>query len=211
VLIRDMASPGCIAAALMLSFAVVSTALASETVFVPNFQLAPGAWQHPFGGEFPAVAGSALPVQQDPSVPFITPQQSWRIGDLTNPNLKPWARDVMKKDNDDILYHGKIQFTANSSCLPAGVPVFDLLPGPHLIVQTPTEVIFLEEQGQQVRHVYLDVPHSNTILPSWYGESIGRYEGDTLIIDTIGLNTKTVVDSIARRIAKSCTWSNAGI
>jgi hypothetical protein len=134
-------------------------------------------------------------MQQDPKQPFITPQQSWRIGDLTNPNLKQWAKDVMKKDNDDILYHGKIQFTANSSCLPAGVPVFDLLPGPHFIVQAPKEVIFLEEQGQQVRHVYLNATHSANVKPSWYGESVGHYEGDTLVIDTVGVSTKTVVDA----------------
>jgi len=48
---------------------------------------------------------------------------------------------------------------------------------------------------QQVRHVYLNVPHSKTVKPSWYGESVGRYDGDTLVVDTIGLNTKTVVDN----------------
>jgi hypothetical protein len=46
-----------------------------------------------------------------------------------------------------------------------------------------------------VRHVYLDVQHSAEVKPSWYGESVGRYEGDTLVIDTIGLNTKTFVDN----------------
>ncbi len=44
-------------------------------------------------------------------------------------------------------------------------------------------------------HIYLNVPHSANVKPSWFGESVGRYEGDTLVVDTIGLNTKTVVDS----------------
>ena len=48
---------------------------------------------------------------------------------------------------------------------------------------------------QQVRHVYLDVPHSVNPKPSWYGESVGHYEGDTLVVDTIGLNDKTFVNS----------------
>ena len=182
-------------AAALAPAAFSASPAAQRAAIVPNLQSGPGGWQHPFGGEFPPVPGSALPVRQDPSQPFITPQESWRIGDLTNPNLKQWAKDVMKKDNDDILYHGKIQFTANSSCLPAGVPVFDLLPGPHFVVQTPKQVIFLEEQGQQVRHIYLDVPHSANVKPSWYGESVGHYEGDTLVADTIGVSTKTVVDS----------------
>ena len=48
---------------------------------------------------------------------------------------------------------------------------------------------------EQVRHVYLDVPHSANPKPSWYGESVGHYEGDTLVIDTIGLNDKTFIDN----------------
>ncbi len=47
----------------------------------------------------------------------------------------------------------------------------------------------------QIRHVYMDVAHSANPKPSWYGESVGHYEGDTLVIDTIGLNTKTFVDA----------------
>ena len=47
----------------------------------------------------------------------------------------------------------------------------------------------------QVRHVYLDVPHSANVKPSWYGKSVGHYEGDTLVVDTIGLNDKTFVDN----------------
>ena len=46
----------------------------------------------------------------------------------------------------------------------------------------------------QVRRIYLDVLHSEHPKPSWYGESVGHYEGDTLVIDTIGQNDKTMVD-----------------
>src|SRR5438132_9656496 len=58
----------------------------------------------------------------------------------------------------------------------------------------PKEVWMIYSGDQQVRRVYLDVPHSANPKPSWYGESVGNYDGDTLVIDTIGLNTKTVVD-----------------
>ena len=47
----------------------------------------------------------------------------------------------------------------------------------------------------QVRRVYLDVPHSPGLRPSWYGESVGHYEGDTLVVDTIALNYKTFLDN----------------
>jgi len=39
----------------------------------------------------------------------------------------------------------------------------------------------------QIRHIYLDVPHSTNPKPSWYGESVGHYEGDTLVVDTVGI------------------------
>ena len=42
--------------------------------------------------------------------------------------------------------------------------------------------------------MYLDVPHSENPKPSWYGELVGHYEGDTLVVDTIGMNDKTVID-----------------
>ena len=167
--------------------------VAAQTGYMPNLQSDSGGWTHPFGSEFPPVPGSALPVRQDPAHPFIDPMRSFRIGDLSNPNLREWARDVMKKDNDEVIA-GKIAFTANSSCLPAGVPMFYLGVGPFYIVQTPKEVVMLEEGGQQVRHIYMNVPHSAKVKPSWYGESVGRYEGDSLVVDTIGITRKTVVD-----------------
>ena len=101
----------------------------------------------------------------------------------------------MKKDNDEILA-GKMAFTARQSCMPAGVPGFMAYGGPTPLyfLQTPKEVWLIFEGDHQVRRVFMDVPHSANPKPSWYGESVGHYEGDTLVIDTIGQNTKTVVD-----------------
>jgi hypothetical protein len=48
---------------------------------------------------------------------------------------------------------------------------------------------------QEIRHIYLTGAHSPNVKPSWYGESIGHYEGDTLVVDTIGLNDKTFLDN----------------
>ena len=50
------------------------------------------------------------------------------------------------------------------------------------------------QEDNQSRRIYMNVPHSANPKPSWYGESVGRYEGDTLVIDTIGLSDKTFVD-----------------
>ena len=52
----------------------------------------------------------------------------------------------------------------------------------------------LYQRGQVIRHVYLNCPHSTDLKPSWYGESIGWFEGETLVIDTIGFTNKSFVD-----------------
>jgi len=73
--------------------------------------------------------------------------------------------------------------------------VFMLFGGqPIFFVQSPKEVLMIYEGDHQIRHIYLDVPHSAKPASSWYGESVGHYEGDTLVVDTIGMNNKTVVD-----------------
>jgi hypothetical protein len=160
--------------------------------YVPAFQDGPWLWEHPFGGQFPAVNGSALPVSQDPGHPLI-PGRTWHIPDLSNPNLKPWARDVLKKEAEEIE-KGKLQLSASSSCFLTGVPDFFSDGGPYLIVQAPDKVLMIDEAGPIVRHIYLNVPHSKNPKPSWTGESIGWYEGETLVVDTIGMNTRTAVD-----------------
>jgi hypothetical protein len=101
----------------------------------------------------------------------------------------------MKKDNDEVL-KGKIGFTARSSCKPAGVPGFSsFIVEPVYFVQSPKEILMVYAGNQELRHVYMDMPHTRNPKPSWYGESVGHYEGDTLVIDTTGLNNKTFVDN----------------
>jgi hypothetical protein len=131
-------------------------------------------------------------VVQDPGHPFKG--AAWRIGDVSNPNLKPWVKEAMRKDNDEID-HGKIAFQARSSCVPSGIPNMFLPGNPLLVSQSSKEVLMIKQGGQEVRHIYLNVPHSANVKPSWYGESVGHYEGDTLVVDTMGRNTKTVVDA----------------
>jgi hypothetical protein len=77
------------------------------------------------------------------------------------------------------------------------VPGFLLYPvHPVFFIQTAKEVLMTWGQDFQLRHVYLNVPHSADPKPSWYGESVGHYEnGDTLVVDTIGLNDRTYVDN----------------
>jgi hypothetical protein len=142
------------------------------------------------------------PVTFDKAHPYIrnntTGQPTFRIADTTNPILQRWAAEQMNKSNQEVLA-GKFAFTARSSCWPAGVPgfmVFGCGARTVYFLQTPKVVTMINDGDQQIRHVYLDVKHSAHVVPSWYGESIGHYEGgDTLVIDTIGLNDQTFIDN----------------
>ncbi len=129
---------------------------------------------------------------------MVTPgnPRPFKVGDLRNPILQPWAVEQMRKTNHEALA-GKVAFTARARCWPHGVPGFLLYPvHPIFFLQAPDKVVMVWGQDFQTRHVYLNVPHSANLKPSWYGESVGHYEnGDTLVVDTIGLNDKSYIDN----------------
>src|SRR5215469_3368842 len=187
-----LATAFCISALTLITTASAQTA-------VPDFSTNGIGWQSGNGGEYVSVDGSPSPTREDPRYPYVPngtgKQPTFRIGDISNPNLKQWAKDVMKKDNDEVIA-GKFAFTARSSCRPAGVPGFDVFLGnPLFILQSPKEVTMIFSGNAETRHIHLNASHSTNPKPSWYGESIGHYEGDTLVIDTIGLNDKTFLDN----------------
>jgi hypothetical protein len=137
------------------------------------------------------------PIRQDPAYPLhgnrdgpgqVTPH----IGNTKDPVLKPWAAKQMQDSNDEVL-SGKrgLPFSAQSACYPGGVPEQLLTPAePFYFIQTPREVLMIWETDHMVRRIHMTNQHSETVRPSWFGESIGHYEGgDTLVIDTIGLQT----------------------
>src|ERR1700704_4212596 len=185
----------------LVAAAPISSSVAQPKPAPPDFSPNGAGWVglNGAGPFFEPVAGRLAPIVSDPAHPFVpngtNAQPSFRIADLSNPNLKPWVKERMKKDIDEVLA-GKIAFTPSSSCVPAGVPMFmgDGGPNPIVFLQTLNEVWMIFQSDQQVRRVYLDVPHSTNPKPSWYGESVGHYVGDTLVIDTIGLSDKTVTD-----------------
>ena len=134
-------------------------------------------------------------IRSDPAHPLhgnrdgpgqVTPH----IGNTKDPVLKPWAAKEMQDSNDEVL-SGKrgLPFSAQSACYPGGVPEQLLTPAePFYFIQTPKEVWMIWETDHMVRRIYMTGRHSQNVKPSWFGESIGHYEGgDTLVIDTIGL------------------------
>ena len=153
-------------------------------------------------GDFRPVPGEPRPTWNDPAHPRISNAESERTGkqpterisDLTNPNIKPWALEQMRKDNQEVLA-GKKAYMARAACMPGGVPNVLTFPiDPMYFIQTPKTVKIIFSGVMEIRHIYLDVQHSPNLKPSWYGKSVGHYEGDTLVIDTIGLNGKSFLD-----------------
>jgi hypothetical protein len=143
------------------------------------------------------------PVTDDPAHPFVSNrefgatgrQPTFHIADLSNPILQPWTREELRKRNEHIL-SGKPGYSVQASCIPLGVPAFLIHPvQPLYFIQTPTKVFLINQEDLETRRVYLNVAHSASVTPSWYGESVGHYEGDTLVVDTIGLNLKTFMDN----------------
>jgi len=176
-------------------------AKAAPEVPIPNFAPDSLTGWLAAGTEFIALPGNGpKPVTFDKSYPYVPngtgEQPTFRVADVDNPILRPWVRDALKRINDRAI-SGKDAFPPQVRCWPLGVPGFVLYPAqPVYIVQTPKEVLMTWQADHMVRRIFLTDKHSETVKPSWFGESIGRYEnGDTLVVDTIGITTKTFVDN----------------
>jgi hypothetical protein len=156
---------------------------------------------HAFGVDdlLPPPTGGPGPVTFDKAHPYLPngfgPQPTYRVADLSNPILQPWTLESMP--NDEVLA-GKVPFRARERCWPVGVPGWDAysLVEPFFFYQMREKVVVIIPNGPEIRHIYLNVSHSKDVKPSWYGESVGHYEnGDTLVIDTIGISPKSFIDN----------------
>jgi hypothetical protein len=181
------------------------TVAAQQSVPVPDFTIDnKSAWLM-VGDDFLPPPDGPGPVTFDKRYPYVDnaaarragTQPTYRVADLTNPILKPWVVEEMRKANDGVLA-GKVPFRARERCYPAGVPgwVIYTLAEPIFILQADKQVTMVNQGGPEVRRIYLDVPHSANPKPSWYGESVGHYQGgDTLVVDTIAISARTFIDN----------------
>ena len=108
-----------------------------------------------------------------------------RVGDYTNPILKPGAADTLKKRAETIL-NGSAFPNPHNQCWPEPTPFTLIIQLGVQIVQRKDEVLFLYLADHKVRRVRMNVPHTAQVTPTWQGEPVGHYEGDTLVVDTIG-------------------------
>ena len=144
-------------------------------------------------------AGLRGPIRDHPDHPMqgnldrAGRQVTVAMGNYLDPILKPWAAETMRQSNEEVLTGKRgMPFLATSRCYPGSVPGQLLWTTEPLffIADPKTNVIsMLWERDSLIRRIYLADQHSEHVTPSWFGESIGRYEDGALVVDTIGLKT----------------------
>jgi len=96
----------------------------------------------------------------------------------------------------ELFKQGHSIASAHLTCRPTGVQGVTSPKGPVVILQTAGKLVFVAEEDREVRKVYLDDQHPRDLKPSYSGDSVGHWAGNTLVIDTIGYNGKGQLDEV---------------
>jgi hypothetical protein len=151
-----------------------------ETAPTPDFS---GIWWHPsLPGMEPLASGPTAVTNRSRRNGVSNYDQL--VGDFTNPILKPRTAEIVRNFGELSLKGITYPSPANQ-CWPEPVP-YIYKNFAMQIFQQPDRITIIYEQDHEVRHVRLNEPHSARATPSWYGDSVAHYEGDTLVIDTVG-------------------------
>jgi hypothetical protein len=153
---------------------------------IPDFS---GIWARTtFGFDLPPPGTNPSPLRNLARRPNGTSDAFKLVGDYKNPILKPEAAEIVRQ-------HGLISLAGQSypdhsnECRPLPVP-YVLRIAQMQMLQEKDKITILYIQDHQVRHVRLNGSHPARVTPSWSGDSIGHYEGETLVIDTVGVKTR---------------------
>jgi hypothetical protein len=110
--------------------------------------------------------------------------------DGTEAPMLPWAEAVYKERREN-----NSKGRPSERCLPHGLPDFDALAIPIKFIQIPGQITVLYEAYNHYRQIFLDGrPFPKDPQPTWLGYSVGKWEGDALVVDTIGFNDETWLD-----------------
>jgi hypothetical protein len=150
---------------------------------IPDFS---GIWWHPSLPGFEPPASGPGPVTNRSRRNGVS-NYDQLVGDHTNPILKPETAEVVKKHGELSLAGVTFPSPANQ-CWPEPVP-YIYKNFATQIIQQPDRITIIYEQDHEVRHVRMNQPHPAHVTPSWYGDSVAHYDGDTLVIDTVGTRT----------------------
>ncbi len=172
---------------LVMTLAAAATGPATVTRAAPNATTVPdfsGIWAHPALGFESPVSGPG-PVRNKSRLPSGTGNFDQLVGDYTNPILKPEAAEIVKKFGE-ISLSGRAFPDPDNQCLVNPVPYifwnFDIQ-----LLQQRDKVTIIYQHDDDHREVRLNQRHPAKVIPSIHGDSVGHYEGDTLVIDTVGV------------------------
>ena len=172
--------------------ALGQTPASSGTQGAPSIPDFSGIWAHPSipGFEPPSLGPGPVTNRSrrryvlDPNGPLVS-NLAQLVGDYTNPILKPQAAEVVKK-HGEISLAGVGYPTPRNQCWPGGVPFIFSSTGMQMF-QQPDNITIIYDYDHEVRRVRMNEPHPAHVTRSWYGDSVGHYEGDTLVVDTVGI------------------------
>ena len=167
---------------LLICAVVLPGTFAAGADGVPDFS---GRWgRNAFN--FEPLPGQPLPVDNVKRTATGQQDNNQLVGDHKNPILKPHAAEIVRQK-------GEISITGNAfpdpsnQCYPYQPPFALSMQLGVEILQEKDQITFLYNQDDQVRRVRLNSTHPQKVTPTWMGDSIGHYEGDTLVIDTVGM------------------------
>ena len=125
------------------------------------------------------------PVENASRLPSGARDRRMLVGDHTSPILRPQAAQTVKRFGE-ISRSGKAFPDPQTQCWPQSPP-YILRAQATQIIQQRHQILVLYEQDHQYRRIVLNERHPSRVTPSWYGHSIGHFEGDTLVVDTVGV------------------------
>jgi hypothetical protein len=159
-------------------------ALEPATPPSPDFS---GIWTHPYWPGFdPPLSGSGPVVNRSRTASGIG-NSDQLVGEYGNPILKPQAAEIVRQ-HGEISRSGVTYPTPANQCWPQPVPYILWTIGIQLLQQPGKVTILYSNPDHEMRQVRMNQSHPARVIPSWYGDSIGHYEGDVLVVDTVGIN-----------------------
>lgn len=168
-----------------IAHAVAFVCLAGCTDNAPPIPDLSGQWgrdwifyEPPSSGPGPVISIERMPDGTLVGDPFV--------GDPTNPILRSNAAEAVRRQGE-INRSGRLAPDAHNQCWPEPPPFTMQTQFGVQILQQTDKVTFIYLADHHVRHVRLNAPHAENLIPTWEGDSVGRFEGGTLVIDTVGI------------------------
>ena len=168
-------------AGLLCAAALVASAQAADKA-TPDFS---GLWARTSLSYERPLTGRG-PIENRNRRPNGASNLSQLTGDYADPILKPEAAEVLRK-RGEVWRTGEAFPQPSNQCLPYPPPYISSGNQEIQLLQEKNRVTILNMFDSQVRHVRLNAQHPARVTPSWYGDSVGHYEGDTLVVDTVGI------------------------